>query len=83
MQIEELPTSDDDDDDIKTPDEPPAKGPIKLTAWAASASPKRTVAHMMMFPMISNQSPSGSTVPWLLNVIISISITSMASLHIS
>jgi hypothetical protein len=61
MQIEELPTSDDDDDDIKTPDEPPAKGPIKLTAWAASASPKRTVAHMMMFPMISNQSSSGES----------------------
>jgi hypothetical protein len=61
MQIEELPTSDDDEDDIKTPDEPPAKGPIKLTAWAASASPKRTAHHMMMFPMLYNQSSSGES----------------------
>ena len=42
-----LPT--DDDDAITIPEEPPMKGPIKVTAWAASASPKhRNVGHMMI-----------------------------------
>ena len=36
-----------DDDDITIPNEPPAKGPIRVTAWAASASPQhRTVSHL-------------------------------------
>jgi hypothetical protein len=42
-----LPTH--DDDDHTTPEEPPMKGPFKLTAWAASASPKnRYLGHMMI-----------------------------------
>jgi hypothetical protein len=45
-----------DDDEITIPDEPPMKGPIKLSAWAASASPHRTVSHMRMVEL--------SSAPW-------------------
>jgi len=48
IQIKEVHEAN-DADDITIPDEPPMKGPIKVTAWAASASPKhRTVGYMMI-----------------------------------
>jgi len=60
MQLEE--TSTDDDDAISTPDEPPARGPIRLSAWAASASPKhRTVGHMLLSPLRPVSSPSATS----------------------
>ena len=54
-QIEALP--EDADEEITVPDESPQKGPVKQSAWAASASSNRhRTAHYMMFHMRSARS---------------------------